>query len=104
MNYNLKTAWIKALRSNKYKQGQGFLRKNNQYCCLGVLIDLYDKNGWQKSHENKNTYEYQGDTSFLNYKARTNLGLSFGQTMILTRLNDVGKSFDYIAGVIEKQF
>lgn len=36
---NIKKAWIKALRSGKYKQGQGtlFFRHTKNYCCLGVL-------------------------------------------------------------------
>lgn len=37
---NIKKAWIKALRSGKYKQGQGtlFLQSSKNYCCLGVLV------------------------------------------------------------------
>ena len=42
MNKRVKTQWIKALRSGKYKQGRGSLRNlDNTYCCLGVLCDLY---------------------------------------------------------------
>lgn len=42
MNKRVKRAWIKALRSGKYKQGRGALRNwDNTYCCLGVLCDLY---------------------------------------------------------------
>jgi hypothetical protein len=45
--------WVKALRSGKYKKGQGQLAilkdseddnsKRVKYCCLGVLCDLYAK-------------------------------------------------------------
>lgn len=39
--------WLAALRSGEYKQGRGTLHvcKDNQdeYCCLGVLCDLYAK-------------------------------------------------------------
>lgn len=37
---SIKKAWIKALRSGKYKQGQGtlFLQSSKNYCCLGVLV------------------------------------------------------------------
>lgn len=36
---NIKKAWIKALRSGKYKQGKGtlFFPLHKKYCCLGVL-------------------------------------------------------------------
>lgn len=46
MNAKIKRAWIRALRSGKYKQGRGFLRQGRRpfkYCCLGVLCDLYAK-------------------------------------------------------------
>jgi len=42
LNKNAK-AWVKALRSKKYEQGQHFLRKDNRYCCLGVACELYAK-------------------------------------------------------------
>lgn len=32
--------WCASLRSDKYKQGKGWLNKNRQYCCLGVLCVL----------------------------------------------------------------
>lgn len=32
-----KKAWVKALRSGRYKQGkEELLSRNNEYCCLGV--------------------------------------------------------------------
>lgn len=50
MNYpklpkQLKNKWIKALRSGKFKQGNGILKRKNykndyEYCCLGVLAEI----------------------------------------------------------------
>jgi hypothetical protein len=42
MNKELKQAWIDALRSGKYTQGQGLLKKRTDdiYCCLGVLCEV----------------------------------------------------------------
>lgn len=34
-----KNMWLEALRSGKYKQGQGCLKKRNRHCCLGVLAE-----------------------------------------------------------------
>lgn len=34
-----KQAWIDALRSGKYEQGHGVLRRRDEYCCLGVYAD-----------------------------------------------------------------
>ena len=41
--------WVKALRSGKYKQGDGCLKQTNlkknktYHCCLGVLCELYNE-------------------------------------------------------------
>lgn len=32
--------WIRALRSGKFKQGQGALCKDGKHCCLGVLCEI----------------------------------------------------------------
>lgn len=32
--------WVKALRSDEYKQGWGLLRSGDEYCCLGVACDV----------------------------------------------------------------
>ena len=45
----IKTRWVKALRSGKYKQTTGQLRECDDdgkpvgYCCLGVLCDITQK-------------------------------------------------------------
>lgn len=47
MNAAVKKQWVEALRSGKYQQGTAALRTHkdgqDQYCCLGVLCDLYTK-------------------------------------------------------------
>ena len=44
MNKEWKEKWVTALRSGKYQQGQGVLRsKDDKFCCLGVLCDLFAK-------------------------------------------------------------
>jgi hypothetical protein len=43
MKKEIKQLWIDALESGKYKQGRRALRKGNNFCCLGVLCDLYNK-------------------------------------------------------------
>ena len=45
MTKSLATAWVKALRSGKFKQGYGELltkrlNENKEYCCLGVLATV----------------------------------------------------------------
>jgi hypothetical protein len=47
MNQEIKQKWVEALRSKKYKQGRGVLRRKDTYCCLGVLCDLNEKVEWK---------------------------------------------------------
>lgn len=58
MDGQLKTRWVEALRSGKYRQGREALRtrvveegqiKGYVYCCLGVLCDLIEPNGWDEA-------------------------------------------------------
>ena len=35
--------WIKALLSGEYQQGTGRLKRDGNYCCLGVACDVYRK-------------------------------------------------------------
>lgn len=51
MQKDLKTKWVTALRSGKYKQGKEQLRINNGekqdcFCCLGVLWDIDEEKEW----------------------------------------------------------
>jgi hypothetical protein len=44
LNKEIATKWVAALRSGEYKQSKSVLRsKDDGYCCLGVLCDLYQK-------------------------------------------------------------
>lgn len=46
-NVELARRWIEALRSGKYGQGRKYLRRGDNYCCLGVLCDLVDRTKWR---------------------------------------------------------
>jgi hypothetical protein len=48
MNPEIKAMWVAALRSGDYKQGRELLKEGNQYCCLGVLCDLFKKEAKKK--------------------------------------------------------
>lgn len=41
MNTEIKTKWVAALRSGKYRQARHVLNGDGGMCCLGVLCDLY---------------------------------------------------------------
>jgi hypothetical protein len=60
MDKELKVKWLAALRSGDYPQGQGTLRSTEGFCCLGVLCDVIDPNGWELGLPHASTY---ADTS-----------------------------------------
>ena len=54
MNQEVKAKWVAALRGGQYQQGPGYLRRNDKFCCLGVLCDLFAKEehgDWEESDE-----------------------------------------------------
>lgn len=105
MNQEIKQKWVEALRSGKYKQGQGYLRKGNNYCCLGVLCDLHDDKEWIPSdHPTKPIYNY-GDELRNDYPPAFIsqwVAISEGFIETLIHYNDTkGFTFDEIANYLE---
>jgi hypothetical protein len=123
--------WVKALRSGKFKQGQGTLKKFNkqgqeQYCCLGVLCELYNET--MKKNKKKTLPEKvcDNDSGFSYGYCRfggkkedlpkevmnwAGIGNSMGaftndnpihDQYNLADLNDTGRKFTTIANIIEK--
>lgn len=100
MNSNLKTLWVSALRSGKYKQGDCYLQREDSYCCLGVLCEVA---GFKKQQREDGTYWFQ-DPNTGEYvqqefeDAAKSLGISQSEQKTLILLNDSMKcSFDQIA-------
>jgi len=79
--------WIAALRSGEYRQGYGALRNSRgEMCCLGVFRHISECKG---SLYGKLLKAYDWPFSL--------------DQRILSSLNDVGKSFDEIASIIDSQ-
>lgn len=58
--------WIEALESGEYKQGTGWLRRGNTYCCLGVACDISGLNGWVSDNsEGAEHFRYGGNETSL---------------------------------------
>ncbi len=120
LNENAKK-WVTALRSGKYSQGRGMLRKEDTFCCLGVACDLYARETGAGLWKATNTYMVR--SSFVLGEERANeylppavqewLGLATGQgeydgnieplSHSLSHRNDDGASFGEIADIIESQ-
>lgn len=110
MNGEVKAKWIAALRSGEYEQGRNFLREEGSYCCLGVLCELHAKetgNEWTIGEL------YLGEKYFLPAEVQKWAGIDDrnpcfadkdGHASFLSDLNDAGRSFKWIANIIEENF
>lgn len=111
MDKTLITDWINALRSDKYRQGQTYLKYGDNeedsfcYCCLGVLADIHKDIIFQKPEHGSSVASYTGvlgsATSLTPFCDQ--LQLCYDLQNILIGMNDGSqKSFDEIADFIEE--
>ena len=108
MNQAIKERWVKALRSEEYKQGDAALHYEDTYCCLGVLCDLVDPNGWDctngADHVERSMTRHQGFDSMPSTQVLIEADLDDHNAHTLAGLNDEqGWSFEQIADWIEEK-
>lgn len=102
MDQELKEKWVDALRSGRYEQGQGLLRTTgDRYCCLGVLVDIADPDGWEQG---ESYWYYKGNARMidLGYEGVLERVIALSVMEGLAAMNDDGRSFDKIAAWIEE--
>lgn len=109
MKKQLKTKWVKALRSGLYRQTAGVLanEEGTAFCCLGVLADIQGCLWKDKANSdgdllpiNPSSGRIVGD-GLISHRAFSG-GLSQDVQNELSQLNDDGKPFARIADWIEK--
>jgi hypothetical protein len=109
MKKSIAKKWVKALRSGEYKQGFGKLNLSGRFCCLGVLCELAVKSGVDVpvTHEGPaKVYAFNSDTlpqvvmEWAGMKSQD--GTYRTDTNCLAEMNDSGRSFDYLANIIER--
>jgi hypothetical protein len=94
MDSALKAKWLDALRSGPFIQGRGYLERNGEHCCLGVLCAIQD-NEWKR---------YWDDEESLYTEALPvplSAGLRSDECETLASMNDNGEPFSVIADYIE---
>lgn len=67
MDADIRQQWVDALRSGKYEQGRRLLRDaNGNYCCLGVLCDIFPSVVWERVEQGRweNWSQYDDPTPF----------------------------------------
>jgi len=117
MNQEYKALWLAGLRSGRYEQVRGRMRKGSKFCCLGVCEDVmlpFTRNRW----EGDNLFAEDGELPYRSYLPDITVGLlgvdanhsipglkdKKGFTVQLTDLNDAAVeplTFAQIADVIE---
>ena len=110
MNPEIKAKWVEALRSGKYEQGRDVLRTtDNKFCCLGVLADIRNPEGWRSDPQTIGTRGGRlingfGWRDFLpdDLLSLPDLGIDLEDQLTLVDMNDHGRSFDEIADYIER--
>jgi hypothetical protein len=103
MKAEVKQKWLEALRSGEYAQGQRYLRREgDKFCCLGVLCDLVDPNGWVSPGPTSRWAHSIDFTSLLPLSIARSAGLEYDTKLDdLMSMNDRGKPFVEIADWIE---
>lgn len=125
MNKEIKARWIQALRSGNYAQGKYNLRRQDSYCCLGVLCDIVKDEvnyNWLPVVDSLGTfYTIDRADEILPESVAIYAGLNDCSPQVevmctcedeerfeflqIANLNDSGDySFEQLADLIEKQF
>ena len=101
MDQEVRDKWIAALRSGEYTQANSELRfeDSKEMCCLGVLCDIMDPDGWNPAGAVYKRHKLAQPTEEF---IEPMLGLSGQQIMLLANMNDDNESFDTIADYIEE--
>jgi len=119
MREDIAKIWVKELRSGKYKQGGDYLCRDDKYCCLGVLCDIFKKTvktpEFSRSKTSAGGSEityFGGNFDVLPVEVMEWAGIltpsgtysDTGYTHSLSELNDGGHSFDELADIIEAEY
>jgi len=99
----IKTRWLRALRSMRYKKGYGQLvsPRLNKFCCLGVLADIQ---GAEFDVERDHFLPMPvGQKAGFYLDKKLACGLSRARQLTLARINDASSTFDPVIEYIEKR-
>lgn len=91
----LQGAWLEALESGKYKQGEGYLVADGGFCCLGLATHLVNP-----EHESLTPNELEPQVSvgeMTSDDINEKYNFVAGHLENLAARNDSGESFEEIA-------
>ncbi len=109
MNKEAKEKWITALRSGRYMQGKSCLKRaDNTYCCLGVLVEVFEKHHGLKFDQKINvSYNAVEFGAYCSKSVPPEIVINWlditprHQTLLMNLNDNHGCSFAGIADVLE---
>jgi len=101
MDAEIKRKWVEALRSGKYRQAQRRLRRDDAFCCLGVLCDIAGRGQWRDDGGFIFEGPHDVEHTVLPVGMNDLVGLGPLDEAHLAEMNDEGESFAKIADYIE---
>lgn len=120
MKRSLARAWVADLRSGRFVQTEGVLRRvkgsgvlrsdRAGYCCLGVLstricrLKAVRATGWKWTGEEWNHRDEYPEGSNIPKAIQAAIGLRGEEHDALAHLNDIGETFKQLANRIERKF
>jgi hypothetical protein len=108
--------WIDGLLSNRFKQGRRRLKRNGEYCCLGVACEVAKENGVELPEvvreggayfgaERTDGYLPREVMQWLDIEENDPLLVTYAAAVRATSANDYAKwSFKEIAEAIKKTY
>src|ERR1700722_37506 len=99
-----KKKWVAALRSGKYGQAQGGLKKGDSYCCLGVLCKVASPTTRWRAYHGGDRYFFKGEAHMPPQSILDTVGLTRKSAERLANLNDSNETFKKIATIINKDY
>lgn len=101
MKKDVAKLWISALRSGKYVQGRGVLRRGDRYCVLGVLCDISGLTDWETVSSGLMSYYWEYASFPAEVASWSGLGKGLSS---IVNLNDSGLSFELLAAYIDEHW
>jgi hypothetical protein len=103
MDAELKAKWVKALRSGRYKQVAGTLKRGEKHCCLGVLYRIQRGDFKELRNNLMSTELPEGYSGGLTQDQRNDLAArNDGTFSPATKVQHEKQSFREIADYIDK--
>jgi len=102
MDKAVKQDWTAALRSGDYKQGGGNFKKENLYCCLGVLCEVHPELTLEPKESGAGWETKLGSKGYFRKPELIALRLSDTHQNLLVSMNDARDPFFEIADWIDE--